>query len=98
MPKTLISTICLASSMSPDSNPRGWPTPALAKTTSIRPYGPARAPTIASTSAYSVTSQRTAIRSSAARERFELVQGARAEHELVAGLGGLAGGGGADPR
>jgi hypothetical protein len=37
MPKTFVTIIALASSGSPASNPRGWPTPALAKTTSIWP-------------------------------------------------------------
>ena len=62
-----------------------------------RPYSSSARCTSACWSSHSVTSQRTAIASrQLAGERLQLVLGAGGQHEPVAGLGGLAGGRGAD--
>ena len=97
MPKTFVITICLASSGSPASNPRGWPTPALAKTTSIRPYSSSARWASASTSRVlgDVALDRDPAR--LLGQLLQLVLRARAEHDAVPGLRRLAGRGGPDP-
>ena len=83
----------------PSRKPRGPPKPAFANTTSSRPYASSARCTSACWWSHSVTSQRTASARSGRQlggERVELVLGAGGQHDAVAGLGGPAGGRGAD--